>query len=117
MKSCQFDLVLNGTELGSGSVRNHRRDIQEKVFEHMGYGKEEARRRFGMIVTAMDYGCPPHGGIGLGFDRLMAIICGTDSIRDVIAFPKTTSGSCLVSEAPSELDESQLKELKIKLDL
>jgi aspartyl-tRNA synthetase len=117
VKSCQFDLVLNGTELGSGSVRNHRRDIQEKVFEHMGYGKEEARRRFGMIVTAMDYGCPPHGGIGLGFDRLMAIICGTDSIRDVIAFPKTTSGSCLVSEAPSELDESQLKELKIKLDL
>ncbi len=117
VKSCQFDLVLNGTELGSGSVRNHRRDIQEKVFEHMGYGKEEARHRFGMIVTAMDYGCPPHGGIGLGFDRLMAIICGTDSIRDVIAFPKTTSGSCLVSEAPSELDESQLKELKIKLDL
>lgn len=114
--SCQYDLVLNGTELGSGSVRNHRRDLQEKVFALMGYNKDEAQRRFGMIMNAMDYGAPPHGGIGLGYDRLISIICGCDSIRDVIAFPKTTSGACLMSEAPSEIDDKQLKELRITLN-
>lgn len=114
--SCQYDLVLNGTELGSGSVRNHRRDLQEKVFALMGYNKDEAQRRFGMIMNAMDYGAPPHGGIGLGYDRLISIICGCDSIRDVMAFPKTTSGACLMSEAPSEIDDKQLKELRITLN-
>jgi len=115
--SCQYDLVLNGVELGSGSVRNHSRAVQEKIFGLMGYSPEQIQRRFGMIVNALDYGAPPHGGIGMGFDRLIGIICGTDSIRDVIAFPKTTSGVCLMTDAPSTLDEKQLKELHIKLDV
>ena len=115
VRSCQYDLVLNGVELGSGSVRNHTRALQEKIFALMGYEKEQVQRRFGMIVNAMDYGAPPHGGIGIGYDRLIGIICGTDSIRDVIAFPKTTSGACLMSEAPSTLDEKQLKELHLKI--
>ena len=113
--SCQYDLVLNGVELGSGSVRNHSRAMQEKIFGLMGYNAEQIQRRFGMIVNALDYGAPPHGGIGMGFDRLIGIICGTDSIRDVIAFPKTTSGACLMTEAPSTLDEKQLKELHLKI--
>jgi len=113
--SAQYDLVLNGVELGSGSVRNHSRAMQEKIFGLMGYNAEQIQRRFGMIVNALDYGAPPHGGIGMGFDRLIGIICGTDSIRDVIAFPKTTSGACLMTDAPSTLDEKQLKELHLKI--
>ena len=115
VRSCQFDLVLNGVELGSGSVRNHTRAMQEKIFGLMGYSPDEIQRRFGMIVNALDFGAPPHGGIGIGFDRLIGIICGTDSIRDVIAFPKTTSGACLMTEAPSTLDEKQLKELHLRI--
>ena len=115
VRSCQYDLVLNGVELGSGSVRNHGRAMQEKIFGLMGYSPEEIQRRFGMIVNALDFGAPPHGGIGIGFDRLIGIICGTDSIRDVIAFPKTTSGACLMTDAPSTLDEKQLKELHLKI--
>ena len=115
VRSCQFDLVLNGVELGSGSVRNHSRAMQEKIFGLMGYSPDEIQRRFGMIVNALDFGAPPHGGIGIGFDRLIGIICGTDSIRDVIAFPKTTSGACLMTDAPSTLDEKQLKELHLKV--
>jgi len=115
VRSCQFDLVLNGVELGSGSVRNHSRAMQEKIFGLMGYSPEQIQRRFGMIVNALDFGAPPHGGIGIGFDRLIGIIAGADSIRDVIAFPKTTSGACLMTDAPSTLDEKQLKELHIKI--
>ncbi|OGR37388.1 MAG: aspartate--tRNA ligase [Elusimicrobia bacterium GWA2_64_40] len=115
VRSCQYDLVLNGVELGSGSVRNHNRAMQEKIFALMGYDKAAVQRRFGMIVSPMDFGAPPHGGIGIGYDRLIGIICGTDSIRDVIAFPKTTSGACLMSEAPSVIDDKQLKELHLKI--
>jgi aspartyl-tRNA synthetase len=115
VRSAQYDLVLNGVELGSGSVRNHTRALQEKIFALMGYDKAQVQSRFGMIVNAMDFGAPPHGGIGMGYDRLIGIICGTDSIRDVIAFPKTTSGACLMSDAPSTIDEKQLKELHLKI--
>ncbi len=115
VRSCQYDLVLNGVELGSGSVRNHNRAVQEKIFGLMGYDKQQVQRRFGMIVNAMDFGAPPHGGIGIGYDRLIGIICGAASIRDVIAFPKTTSGACPMSEAPSPIDEAQLKELHLKI--
>ena len=115
VRSCQYDLVLNGVELGSGSVRNHTRAMQEKIFGLMGYDKEQVQKRFGMIVNAMDFGAPPHGGIGMGYDRLIGIICGTESIRDVIAFPKTTSGACLMSDAPSIIDDRQLKELHIEI--
>ena len=114
VRSCQYDLVLNGTELGSGSVRNHSRAMQEKIFSLMGYSKEETEEKFGMLAGALEYGAPPHCGIGIGFDRLIAILRGAPSIRDVIAFPKTSSGACLLSGAPSFLDPAQLAELELK---
>lgn len=115
IKSMQYDLVLNGIELGSGSIRNHKRETQEKIFSLMKYTKEEVENRFGMLMKALDFGAPPHGGIGIGFDRLIAIMCAADSIRDVIAFPKTASGICPLTDAPSKLDDSQLKELHLKI--
>jgi aspartyl-tRNA synthetase len=115
IKSCQYDLVLNGVELGSGSVRNHRKETQEKIFRLMGYDDRQIQEKFSMIMNALSYGAPPHGGIGIGLDRLVAIICGYESIREVIAFPKTTSGLCPMTDAPSAVDEKQLKELHIKV--
>lgn len=115
VRSHQYDVVLNGVELGSGSVRNTKREVQEKVMERMKYSREDAKRRFGMLLEALEYGAPPHAGIGMGFDRLCALICGEDSIREVIAFPKTTTAQCPMSEAPNTVDEKQLKELHIKI--
>jgi len=111
IRARSYDLVLNGNEIGSGSVRIHKRDMQKKVFDIIGLDPEEIERRFGFLLRAFEYGAPPHAGVAYGIDRLTAILTGLDSIRDTIAFPKTQKGSCLLAEAPSEIDKKQLQEL------
>lgn len=110
-----YDLVLNGTELGSGSIRIHKPDIQNKVFNIIGLTDDEAKEKFGFLLDAFRYGAPPHGGVAFGFDRLIAILCGLKSIRDVIAFPKTVSAASLMDNCPSSVEELQLKELGISI--
>ncbi len=110
-----YDLVLNGYELLSGSIRIHDQEVQSKVFEAIGMSQEEAKAKFGFFVDAFKYGTPPHGGVGIGLERLVMILAGTDNIRDVVAFPKTASASDLMSEAPSMVDEAQLDELALSI--
>ncbi len=110
-----YDMILNGTELGGGSMRIHREEVQESVFRALGIGEQEARDKFGFLLDALKYGCPPHGGVAFGLDRLVMLMSGASSIRDVMAFPKTQSANCLLTQAPSGVSYAQLRELGIRL--
>ena len=114
-RAIAHDMVLNGWEIGGGSVRIHRQEVQSKVFTALGIHAEEAEAKFGFLLKALQYGAPPHGGIAFGLDRIVTMMAGAESIRDVIAFPKTQRAQCLLTQAPNVVDEKQLRELHIRL--
>lgn len=117
IKARAYDLVLNGNEIGGGSIRIHQKEVQEKMFKLLGIGQEESEAKFGFLLDALQYGAPPHCGIAMGLDRIVMLLSGAASIRDVIAFPKTQKATCLMTEAPSEVNQKQLRELRLKADL
>ena len=117
IKANAYDLVLNGNEIGGGSIRIFQRELQEKMFAALGMTEEEANHKFGFLLGAFENGAPPHGGLAFGFDRLCAILGGSESIRDFIAFPKNNSGRDVMLDAPASIDAKQFEELQIKLDL
>ena len=117
IKANAYDMVLNGNEIGGGSIRIYQRELQEKMFDALGMSREEANHKFGFLLGAFEYGAPPHGGIAFGFDRLCAILGGSESIRDFIAFPKNNSGRDVMLDAPSTIDAKQLQELSISLNV
>ncbi|MDD5005861.1 MAG: aspartate--tRNA ligase [Candidatus Omnitrophica bacterium] len=116
IRACSYDLVLNGNEMASGSIRIHQRELQNKIFKLLNLEEKEIEERFGFLLKAFEYGAPPHGGIAFGIDRLLAIMCRSDTIRDVIAFPKTQKAFCPLTNAPSSVNKKQLKELNINID-
>ena len=117
VRARSYDLVINGVEIASGSIRIHRRDLQERILKLLGLTEEEAREKFGFLLRALEYGAPPHGGIAFGLDRLVMMLAGESSIREVIAFPKTATGACPLTGAPAEVSEEQLRELHLKIEL
>jgi len=110
-----YHILINGYEIGSASIRIHQREIQNLIFKALGLSPEKARERFGFFLEALEYGTPPHGGFAAGIERIVMILCGTDNIRDVVAFPKTASAQDLMMDSPGAVDDSQLKELGIKI--
>ncbi len=117
MRANAYDMVINGVEVGGGSIRIHNRELQQKMFEVLGFTKEEAEEQFGFLMNAFRYGAPPHGGIAFGFDRLVALFAGHDTIRDIIAFPKNNSGRDVMIDSPSSLSDENLKELSLKTEI
>jgi len=116
VRSRAYDMVLNGTEIGGGSIRIHQSEVQQQVFSALGFDEQEAKARFGFLLDALRFGAPPHGGIAFGIDRIVSMAAGEESIRDVIAFPKTQKASCLMTEAPGDVDLEQLRDLNLRIN-